>query len=147
MIITIALIETKMSHIATIDKAIASASTCINLYYYNIGTEGAKYLANILSNNSTITYLYLGYNNIGDEGAKYLAEMLCHNSTITSLDVDFNSIGVEATEYIEKFKARNKNYQNYKGSFKSFINKSALPEELYNIIKGFVLLHCYNDVV
>ena len=123
MIITIALTQTKMSHIAKIDKAITCASTSLNLYYGEIGDEGAKYLANLLDNNSTITSLGLGSNNIGVECAKYLGHSLAKNYTITRLDVYFNSVSVEATEYIEKFKARNKNYQNYKGSFKSFINK------------------------
>ena len=45
----------------------------INLIRNEIGDEGAKYLAEGLKSNNTLTTINLEYNEIGNEGAKYLA--------------------------------------------------------------------------
>ena len=46
----------------------------VSLYQNNIGDEGAKYVAEALKVNTSLTKIHLGGNNIGDEGAKYVAE-------------------------------------------------------------------------
>ena len=42
-----------------------------------------KYLADWLKTNKNITQIDLSSNDIGEEGAKYLAESMKNNSTIT----------------------------------------------------------------
>jgi Ran GTPase-activating protein (RanGAP) involved in mRNA processing and transport len=49
--------------------------------------NGAKYLADALKINTSITMVDLWDNNIGDNGAKYLADALKTNKSITSIDL------------------------------------------------------------
>jgi hypothetical protein len=46
--------------------------TWIHLYNNNIGAEGAKYVAEALKLNTSLTIIYLGNNNIGAEGENML---------------------------------------------------------------------------
>ena len=80
--------------------------TCICLS--QIGDEGAKYIAEALTKNSTLTHLYLSYNQIGDKGAKYIAGALAKNSTLTHLDLGSNQIGDEGAKHIEKILSKNR---------------------------------------
>ena len=53
--------------------------TTINLWQNNIGAEGAKYVAEALKVNISLTAIDLEGNNIGAEGAKSLREVWIHN--------------------------------------------------------------------
>ena len=55
----------------------------INLRWNSIGAEGAKYVAEALKVNTSLTEIDLGDNNIGAEGAKYVAEALKVNTSLT----------------------------------------------------------------
>ena len=50
-------------------------------------------LQSIYENDSTLTTLCIGHDQIGDEKAKYLAEALKVNTTLTTLDMTNNGIG------------------------------------------------------
>ena len=67
--------------------------TEIDLNLNNIGAEGAKYVAEALKVNTSLTKIYLSSNNIGDEGAKYVAEALKVNTSLTEIGLDDNDIG------------------------------------------------------
>ncbi|ROT47291.1 hypothetical protein [Candidatus Cardinium hertigii] len=62
--------------------------------YAWIGSKGAKALAMVLENNSTITEIDLSYNNIGFAGAKALTTAMEKNSTIRYIDL-CNNNGLE----------------------------------------------------
>jgi hypothetical protein len=51
----------------------------INLRWKEIGAEGAKYVAEALKVNTSLTKINLSYNNIGDEGKQALREVWNHN--------------------------------------------------------------------
>ena len=51
----------------------------IDLHNNNIGAEGAKYVAEALKVNTSLTKINLSYNNIGDEGKQALREVWNHN--------------------------------------------------------------------
>jgi Ran GTPase-activating protein (RanGAP) involved in mRNA processing and transport len=80
-------------------KAIAEALkvnavvTTLDLGRNKIGDEGAKAIAEALKVNAVVTTLYLYDNNIGPEGAMAIAEALKVNAVLTSVDLRFNSIG------------------------------------------------------
>jgi len=76
--------------------------TSINLFYNQIGVEGAKALAEALETNKTVTSISLTHNQIGDEGAKALAEALKANETVTSINLFDNRIGDEGAKMIRK---------------------------------------------
>jgi hypothetical protein len=57
----------------------------LDLYNQRIGDNGAKYLADVLKINTSITSIDLWSNNIGDDGAKYLADALKTNTSITNI--------------------------------------------------------------
>ena len=57
-----------------------------------IGPQGAKYLAEMLGVNASVTQIDLSGNYLGDEGAKALAPAIAINASVTSVDVGFNSI-------------------------------------------------------
>ena len=71
----------------------------INLRWNNIGAEGAKYVAEALKVNTSLTEIHLGGNNIGAEGAKYVAEALKVNTSLTKIHLSINNIGAEAVSY------------------------------------------------
>ena len=56
----------------TINEAINEGETSIDLKRNGIGDEGAEYLSNALSTNTTLTSINLRYNYIGVKGAEYL---------------------------------------------------------------------------
>ena len=57
-----------------------------------IGGSGAKALADLLRNNTTLEYVSLEWNQIGSTGCTLLAEALRSNNTITHLDLRNNGI-------------------------------------------------------
>src|ERR1700729_2356055 len=69
--------------------------TDIDLADNEIGTEGAKVIADVLKVNHTITYIDLTNNEIGTEGAKVIAGVLKVNNTITNIGLTDNQIGTE----------------------------------------------------
>ncbi|WP_341760923.1 MULTISPECIES: hypothetical protein [unclassified Candidatus Tisiphia] len=50
----------------------------------------------------------MGNNNIGDEGAKYIAQVLQHNNTVTTIYLDDDNIGDELLKGINKLLKKNK---------------------------------------
>ena len=59
--------------------------TTINLWANYIGAAGAKYVAEALKVNTSLTEINLFNNNIGAEGAKYVAEALKVNTSLTKI--------------------------------------------------------------
>ena len=72
----------------------------INLRWNNIGAEGAKYVAEALKVNTSLTEIHLDGNNIGAEGAKYVAEALKVNTSLTKIHLGGNNIGAEGAKYV-----------------------------------------------
>lgn len=58
-----------------------------------IGDDGAKALAELLSNSGTLQRLAIGINSIGDEGAVALAAALENNSVLNRLYLQRNDVG------------------------------------------------------
>jgi Ran GTPase-activating protein (RanGAP) involved in mRNA processing and transport len=75
-----------------------STVTSINLSFNNIGDEGVKALADALQVNKTLIELNLQRNQIGDEGAVALAQVLKEKSTVTSINLMDNDIGDQGAE-------------------------------------------------
>src|SRR3989338_1021814 len=67
--------------------------TKLNMYWNNIGNEGAAAIVQALSSNSTLTELNFSYNQIGDTEASSIAQALRFNSSLTELDISRNKIG------------------------------------------------------
>ena len=79
-------------------SVLAKKSNLIDLYLRDSGSvqnSGAKQLAEVLKQNSTLKHIDLCGNNIGNEGAKAFAEALAINSTLKKLDLHNNKIGEE----------------------------------------------------
>ena len=74
----------------------------INLFFDRIGDEGAKYVAEALKVNTSLTEIDLGWNNIDAEGAKYVAEALKVNTSLTEIDLDGNNIDADEEESSEE---------------------------------------------
>ena len=76
-------------------KAIAKNTSLkvLSLHNNNIGTKGAKHLADILKKNNTLEVLGLNSNHIGNTGAKFIADMLAVNKTLQVIELDKNNIG------------------------------------------------------
>src|ERR1700729_120298 len=72
--------------------------TDIDLTGNEIGTEGAKVIADALKVNHTITNINLHGNKIGTEGAKVIIDALKVNHTIVNIDLLGNHIGFEVAE-------------------------------------------------
>ena len=70
----------------------------INLYYNNIGAEGAKYVAEALKVNTSLTEIHWGGNNIGAEGAKYVAEAWKVNTSLRKNNLYCNNMGAEGAK-------------------------------------------------
>jgi hypothetical protein len=66
-----------------------------------IGTEGARYIAEALQNNDSLKLIDLSNCNLDDEGTASLFEALAHNSSILSIDLSGSVIGPCATEAFE----------------------------------------------
>ena len=63
-----------------------------------ITDEGARYLAEMLTTNSTLDFLWLEENNIGDQGIGSLANVLIHhNTTLRSLGLNENRLVTDAS--------------------------------------------------
>ena len=82
-----------------------------NLHIGNsdIGDDGAKLLATIIKNRSTITTVIFRSCKIGDEGAKALAEAIKTNADcrITKFALQINSIGIEGVSAIAEMLTTN----------------------------------------
>ena len=61
--------------------------TKINLYYNNIGDEGAKAIGEALKVNTSLTEINLNGNKIGVEGGKAIGEALKVNTSLTEIDL------------------------------------------------------------
>lgn len=72
--------------------------TYIDLNNNNIGSKGPNALTKLLKTNSTLTTLEFIANNIGDDKAIALAEALKNNSTLVTLELRYNKINVEDTK-------------------------------------------------
>jgi Ran GTPase-activating protein (RanGAP) involved in mRNA processing and transport len=60
--------------------------------YYNLGNEGAKHLASLLTNNSTLQYLDLSAVDIQDNGLAVIILALQKNNSLTHLNLQNNNI-------------------------------------------------------
>ena len=80
----------------------------LNLYYNNIGGEGATAIAKALETNTTLSELDLFENNIGDEGATAIAKALETNTTLSELNLYNNKIGDEARAVLKNIPTHKK---------------------------------------
>ena len=64
----------------------------LNLTNTELGSRGAKAIASIIRDNTSLRELYLRDNNMGSKGMKTLAAELGANSTLQVLDVSYNNI-------------------------------------------------------
>ena len=78
----------------------------------NLGSVECEIIAEIFTDNTTVTHLYLSGNKLGSEGADKICEMLCHNKTLTHLDLSRNELGSEGAEKICKMLCHNKTLTN-----------------------------------
>ena len=72
----------------------------LSVWNHNLGDEGARILAPVLSRLTNLTHLDLGCNNLGDEGARILAPVLSRLTNLTHLDLMGNSVGVEGARVL-----------------------------------------------
>ena len=72
----------------------------LDLYGNDIGTEGARSLAGVLGQCSSLASLNLAVNDIGAEGAGSLSGVLGQCSSLTRLYLGDNDIGEEGTALI-----------------------------------------------
>ena len=72
----------------------------------NIGAVGARYIAEYLKYNSSLTHINLESNNIGVDGAQYIAESLKCNSSLTHIDLGYNIIGADGAKISSKIYRR-----------------------------------------
>ena len=70
----------------------------LNLDYNNIGSDGAKALADCLKRHTNLQTLYLTSNNIGSDGAKALADCLKHHTNLQTLYLYNNNIGSDGAK-------------------------------------------------
>ena len=76
--------------------------TTITLDGNEIGAKGAKYVAEALKANTSLTEIDLNLNNIGGEGAKYVAEALKVNTSLTTIGLYSNNIGAEGKQSLRE---------------------------------------------
>ena len=81
----------------------------LDLWKAYCGDEGAKAVAAILKENSTIDFVRLGHNDIGVEGAKAIADALKVNKTLRHIDLSSNGIGIEGRRPLQKHSNITKN--------------------------------------
>ena len=70
----------------------------LNLDSNNIGSDGAKALADCLKHHTNLQALNLDSNNIGSDGAKALADCLKHHTNLQALNLDSNNIGSDGAK-------------------------------------------------
>ena len=69
-------------------------------FAYAYGNKGAKVVAAILKENSTIEVVHLNKNYIGGKGARAIADSLKHNKSLRYIDLEHNQIGNEGAKAI-----------------------------------------------
>lgn len=72
----------------------------LNISNNYLGPKGLEILAEMLVNNTTMTFLNLADNDIGCEGAKKIAEMLSQNQVLKELILSNNCIKQEGANFI-----------------------------------------------
>jgi Ran GTPase-activating protein (RanGAP) involved in mRNA processing and transport len=72
----------------------------IDISNNSIGLEGVKQLANALKKNNTLKKLYLTSNKIGDEGVRYICDALKVNTGLVYLAMGYNSLTNSCCEHI-----------------------------------------------
>ena len=82
--------------------------TDLNLSWNKLGSEGADKICKMLCHNKTLTNLNLSDNELGSEGADKICKMLCHNKTLTNLYLSRNELGSEGADKICKMLCHNK---------------------------------------
>ena len=81
----------------------------LNVIHGNLGDQGAKAMAGLLTRNKTaLTSLDIDLNHIGPQGAIAMGEALETNTMLTSLNLHANEIGVTGAYAIAKALAQNK---------------------------------------
>ena len=77
------------SEIEHIDAALAG-ETLVNLNGADLGDDGARHLATLLKENTTLTILGISGNGFGTDGAREIAASLQQNATLTDLHIPNN---------------------------------------------------------
>jgi len=75
-----------------------SSLTFLDLVKNSIQAPGVQALAEALGKNRSLKALHLGMNQIGDEGLMHLAGALTTNETLLTLDIEVNQIGAKGVE-------------------------------------------------
>ena len=78
------------------------------VHFRNLGYVECDVIAEIFTENTTVTGLDLSDNKLGSEGAEKICGMLCHNRTLTYLDLSANKLGSECADNICKMLCHNK---------------------------------------
>ena len=76
--------------------------TTLDINGNQIGSEGAKAIAEALEKNTTLKILNISDNKIGYKGVQYLAVALEYNTTLTTFDISYNNIGDIGVQYLAK---------------------------------------------
>ena len=67
----------------------------------SLGSKGCEELCRGLATNSSLKELYLGHCNIGSDGGKYIAQLLCSQVTqLSKLDLKCNDIGSRGIRFL-----------------------------------------------
>ena len=80
--------------------SVSSNLSHLNLQTCGIGTEGIKAIATALQQNNTLRILNLNFNEIDDEGLKYLCDGLSQNTTLTHLYLEGQEITLTGVKHI-----------------------------------------------
>lgn len=112
----------------------------LDLYYQNIGAEGALYLYKQLRYRTLITHLDLFRNNLQDEGARHIARLLKKSVSIASLNLSSNGIGPDGIGYIIQALKSNKSLKeldlfNNKLNIRSLMDLSDALRENHSLNK------------
>ena len=78
----------------------------VEAFRRHLGSVECAVIAEIFTQNTTVTGLYLSASKLGSECAK-ICEMLCHNKTLTDLDLSDNKVSSEGAEKICKMLCHN----------------------------------------
>ena len=82
--------------------------TDLDLSGDKLGSEGTEKICEMLRHNKTLTRLGLSYNELGSEGADTIFKMLYHNKTLTVLYLFANELGSDCADKICKMLYHNK---------------------------------------
>lgn len=121
-------------------NALSNNSTLTELILYNnrLGDKGVRLLAFELSiNNRTLKKLNLGLNDLTDDGVQHLAQMLKTNRTLTHLWLHENHIADRGTQFLAAVLAR----QNWTLQFLALFSNKSLSDSSVTALADMLRLN------